>query len=1008
MHLLEKITPYENLTKETLKYIETSQERKERLVIFWLKQKASYPVLRNLLKEIISIKKEIEEQDKFSKDLKDLYEENKLELLNKLEEKKQELEKIAFVVKVDDEKLVNICTKYYDNPDIISQILLTYLWYKPTYPIWISLPLPHCYLFKDLIKNKESKTTSENSELTIQDISKPIPKDKLKQDQEKTKEDFEKEQIQQLQNVFIEKITSLYTNYLETHLDNSYFENPKGQQKLLNFIKNDLINFIKRLHKYWNIPEYIAKELKIQINHHIQTFDKDVLNQLDILWNFIEDMLKAKNEQQIGQIYKNFIFKLREIDNNDSWINILNPKDANLYQPSYELLINESLDFITNKEIKKRIEKIAKLDINFINKIEKLYYQPSISINWEKVQKEYWDKNWNVHLNKEWLIIIHKQIRNYLIEKWINIKWAINDITKKFDKLFLYNQTDYLSVYEKIKQDLKQNQDKEKLKLLKRNFEKDWKIDLSAFKQFYLNLEKAYLLENIKLTWTNWLLNSEYTNNDEFRKYRQENKVFELYCDINWIWTGEFSDIQENIAKFWLKELLTEVVFLALSAFWWEIITWVRIAQLTRKLKQVKTIEEAEKLKDKIKTLKILSYPTTGVWFHYSYTSLENIKNGENLFKNFTDIKGLIKDMILIGILKWINDFKPLRNKNLPKDFDNFRDMNIIDIVEEIWKTHNKLTSKILWVSLETWIVYTAWNWVNIMLDDSLQDERDLLIAFGLVVWLRWANKAIKYIAYKDEKWEVKLRELEEEKLKPVMNFINKDWIKILKNFKTKVEEKYKKSVEELTKKELDFELKNLKLELRAKIPDTYKWQKWVIVNTLINEFKRYVEERKVKDKDPDTGYNQTKIIWKLPWELAEVIEKAKFKDGKDYIEKLLWYFQKQGKIPTEEEILSYIEMYVETRAKEEENIAENYYKKAVVSEEAKVRLKKELVKEYKEVLKKIEQANEWRTIEEKINKLVKWLKEINELEYKRIIERLEKYKEEILKGRGKKHKKRW
>jgi len=155
MNLSEKFKSYENLTKkEVSKPIETSSERKERLVIFWLKQKASYPLLRSLLKEIISIKKEIEKQNNVPEDLKELYEENKLDLLNKLTQKKQELEKIAFVVKVEESELINICDKYYDNPETISQILLDHLWYKPTYPIGISLPLPHSYLFKDLLKKK--------------------------------------------------------------------------------------------------------------------------------------------------------------------------------------------------------------------------------------------------------------------------------------------------------------------------------------------------------------------------------------------------------------------------------------------------------------------------------------------------------------------------------------------------------------------------------------------------------------------------------------------------------------------------------------------------------------------------------------------------------------------------------------------------------------------------------------------------------------------------------------
>jgi hypothetical protein len=48
-------------------------------------------------------------------------------LLNKLEQKKQELEKIAFVVKVEEPELVSICDKYYDNPKTIFQILVNHL-----------------------------------------------------------------------------------------------------------------------------------------------------------------------------------------------------------------------------------------------------------------------------------------------------------------------------------------------------------------------------------------------------------------------------------------------------------------------------------------------------------------------------------------------------------------------------------------------------------------------------------------------------------------------------------------------------------------------------------------------------------------------------------------------------------------------------------------------------------------------------------------------------------------
>jgi len=395
MHSPESFKSYENLIqKETLKSIETSQQRKERLVIFWLKQKASYPVLKNLLKEIISIKKEIEEQNNAPEDLKDLYEENKLDLLNKLEQKKQELEKIAFVVKVEEPELINICDKYYDSPKTISQILLNHLWYKPTYPIGISLPLPHSYLFKNLIKKKTENNLSPKSPDNLQ-ISE---QKELKISKEEVKELAEK--TEKLESGFENKLNifsiwiKLIARYLVKRLQTfSYpdFLEPQLKKKIEDYSENLTSTVDKLNEKYKKLKDwkfvFSQKDFE-QYKQSIENLNKDLFKVVNSIHNIYKEWsykmfwkkykIKAprilvydfKNAlenilQQENPSIKGLILSFRKLDSKLPWGRL--ELSGEIKDLTIQYLLNYDKEFQSIPEIK-----ILSNPINFKENLEKL------------------------------------------------------------------------------------------------------------------------------------------------------------------------------------------------------------------------------------------------------------------------------------------------------------------------------------------------------------------------------------------------------------------------------------------------------------------------------------------------------------------------------------------------------------------------------------------------------------------------------------------------------------
>ena len=89
------------------------------------------------------------------------------------------------------------------------------------------------------------------------------------------------------------------------------------------------------------------------------------------------------------------------------------------------------------------------------------------------------------------------------------------------------------------------------------------------------------------------------------------------------------------------------------------------------------------------------------------------------------------------------------------------------------------------------------------------------------------------------------------------------------------------------------------------------------------------------------------------------------------------------------------IDKLVDKKFKEAE---EEWHK---IQEIDKKQIKEDLMWKYRQLVEEIEKLWEERTIDKKIDELIRRLEKIDKLEYKEIIERLEDYKEKVLKEKG-------
>jgi hypothetical protein len=342
----ETIWRIEVKEKQKIEKKENKLEKKERLIIFWLKQKVSYLVLKTRLREINSIKKEIEEINNKPEDFKELYQENKLDLLNKLEEKKKELEQIAYVIKVEDEELTKICKKCYNNPNIANELLIPHLWYKPTYPIWIELPLPQSYLFKDFIKLKDKQKVNKIFNITKQDTNQILEgKEKWNIEQKEKEVDINEikklaKETEKLENNFENKLkvfelwTYLISRYLvkreHTFHYNSLLDKnleDKVNEYAIWLYNNDVIKNILSKYKELKRNKFIFTEKDlISYRRELQDLDKQMINYVKSIHNIYKEWYY----EMFGKEYKVKVPRIQIYDFRDVLEQILSKENPSI------------------------------------------------------------------------------------------------------------------------------------------------------------------------------------------------------------------------------------------------------------------------------------------------------------------------------------------------------------------------------------------------------------------------------------------------------------------------------------------------------------------------------------------------------------------------------------------------------------------------------------------------------------------------------------------------------
>ena len=273
------------------------------------------------------------------------------------------------------------------------------------------------------------------------------------------------------------------------------------------------------------------------------------------------------------------------------------------------------------------------------------------------------------------------------------------------------------------------------------------------------------------------------------------------------------------------------------------------------------------------------------------------------------------------------------------------------------------------------------------MFGDKIQTEEDLLIAFGLVVWLRWFNKTALAFINKDENAKISVIKIEKEKWE-----IYKKWEEIVHQRIIKLEKKYLPNLKWLTPVELNHQMKQLKVEIKHKLSDDLLWSKWRITNELLEKFKQEILKRQKEELNPQTWNNVYKWITELDWHIWEVLDIAKSaKTGLDFLKSMIELFSKKWKLPSEKEVGKYIDIYIKAKVEIIENKPENKAMKKKVSEQAKKNLKEKMMKEYEELTKTINKVNEkWWSVEEKFVALREKL--INHVEYKEVVKMIDGY----------------
>jgi len=519
---------------------ESKSEKKERLIIFWLKQKwITYRWLKLKIKEL----KQIE------KNLKDFPEDE--EMKQKIERLRKEINSKAVIIKVkENDNLRNLCKNYYGKWSVSTMILIPKLWYKDKIRIWENLPLPLKKHILPLIKKGmpedepddnqkigdwginedwKDKNVTGNPEILETESNQNNTSENLLQTKIKeTSEQVEKENwLDSIENISSDEIVN---DKLNIEKAKETFENWK-----IYAVQQWLLIYANYLTNYANNLEFVKITFRSKLQKNFLQASQSIKKQIQ----------NIKTEQDLDKLYEENLKYFKNnllLDNNLNW----NWRIIN----QFKSIINACKKWLENKLVINNQENIPKQEIRKqINNIKWEIFDTIRKID-ETDDGIFIKDSWNYEAN------FHTQTLNYLLTETNLIKpKQLSDIAKidnfDYDKLlkdFLNkkeikdNQTEteilqnnyYLLEIQNnlsklnISEEFKEKLLEESNNFFKEHFESWYKKELKKFaKQRYNDL----FLENINITsqvWQNTLNKYWYTQDVITWKIKknQLNKLF--------------------------------------------------------------------------------------------------------------------------------------------------------------------------------------------------------------------------------------------------------------------------------------------------------------------------------------------------------------------------------------------------------------------------------------------------------------------------------------------------
>jgi len=724
--------------KENNEKQESKSEKKERLIIFWLKHNwITYKWLKLKIRELQENKKILKE---FPDDK---------ELRKKVEKLEKAINSQAKIITVKEwDTLRNLCKNYYGKWSVSTMILIPELGYKEKIKIWENLPLPLKKYILPLIKGNSGDKTKETT--THPEPKKPEENKPEQAEQSEHKETNQTKQKFDIDSIDIEdtkqdvldtktaketfengKIDAIQqwllidANYIATYANNLEFVKITFRDDLQrNFLQasKNIIKQIQNIKTSEDLNKLYQKNLKYFENNLIfgnEVFwNERIINQfksvINACKNWLKTDLKINNQEniskqeiikQVSNIKWEIFQTIRKIDETDDGILI---KDSWNYEANFH---NQTLNHILTETNLIKPEQLAD-----ISKIQNFDYNKLLNDFLNK--KEIKDNQTETEIlqNNYYLL----ELQNYLSQLNISedLKQELLEDSNNFFK------EHFEKWYEKeIKKLAKQKYEQEKW--IKQDFEIYYQDILEKYKQTSLQQYKLFIWEKL----TNYYLQN--IDKNKLIQQSKEDKLVDLYTKIHGLWEYKISDETETKMKFRSKEVAIQTAMLIPAIRIWNIPVKLALWWMERTAK-----------------VKLVDYAMSTFTFTQAYNIEDIVRKDhvddkktfwEKYYESLKDRKTLWKNFILLGWMKYLQEVKIVekvetmtKSQILQKLGNNY---NILG--KFLWKVNGTATETVTAISLmEGW---------TLIFDQKNISKEDMVFALAMVLSLKatwkWEEK---------------------------------------------------------------------------------------------------------------------------------------------------------------------------------------------------------------------------------------------------------------------------